>query len=373
MRKTIKTHVVGLQHSRLNEGQIADLQRGADLRLARDPHNPHDHFAVEVYLGSRRIGFIRRVHARTVAPALDTGLASVSIAIDDPSSIARDAKAIPVTIEIHAMAKPPEPSPRVSPSQVAGIYRLRLMHTSQSYIGQAGDVNDRVSNHWRELSLGVHSNYKLQQYWKAYGASGITVELVEAVPPGHSPFHQQMWLGRREKFWIKQERAAGTCVNLQDGDFVLTPAAIAERDALMQAPPRQAPTSDTLVGDVFLQQLEEALDARHQLHDRQDALRRERLLADELQEIGRAAPSLDRERQQLQVQVSTLEEQLKPPTGLLGLFSRRRSPAEIAAITTELQMAEQALANAKQRCVERDARRLALQKELRNLKAHYQG
>jgi hypothetical protein len=63
-RKTKKLYaLVGMRH-RGAEDLVRSLPDGEPLTLIRDPDNPHDPFAVEVWARERHVGFVKATQAR---------------------------------------------------------------------------------------------------------------------------------------------------------------------------------------------------------------------------------------------------------------------------------------------------------------------
>ncbi len=69
----IDTAVAGFQHYKGNE-VWGRLKTGDNLRLAREPRNPFDYDAVEIYRGRDKIGYIPRTHTAAIAQMLDRGM-----------------------------------------------------------------------------------------------------------------------------------------------------------------------------------------------------------------------------------------------------------------------------------------------------------
>jgi len=52
--------------------ELQSCQPGEQVKLVREPQNPYDEFAIAVYSNrSVQIGYMRKEHAKEVAPALD--------------------------------------------------------------------------------------------------------------------------------------------------------------------------------------------------------------------------------------------------------------------------------------------------------------
>ncbi|TRO14126.1 hypothetical protein EQ836_06490 [Ectopseudomonas mendocina] len=191
MFTNIKTHVVGLQHVELTDSIIRELQMNASLRLMHMPENPFDRNAIGVYVGAFRIGYIRRKHSKVFVRALASSAWTVTVCSDEPASITRYSKSFPVTVRVEAKQAPVTVAPKIQPAEAGGIYRLHLKKSGQAYIGQAKHINSRLTEHWRDMALGIHANYKLQEYWIQHGPSLIEAEVVELMPVTARQVHCQ--------------------------------------------------------------------------------------------------------------------------------------------------------------------------------------
>ena len=70
--KSIYT-MVGMQYRKSNK-LLASLKKGARLELRRDPHNPVDSNAVEVWYGDKHVAFIKATQAVALAKRMDDSL-----------------------------------------------------------------------------------------------------------------------------------------------------------------------------------------------------------------------------------------------------------------------------------------------------------
>ena len=76
---------------------VATLQVGQELRLVREPDNPHDPRAVAIYWDADRIGYVPRDRNRVIAQRLDEGLPlSCRITAIDPDEGTFDAVEVSV-------------------------------------------------------------------------------------------------------------------------------------------------------------------------------------------------------------------------------------------------------------------------------------
>ncbi|MEX1010833.1 MAG: HIRAN domain-containing protein [Balneolaceae bacterium] len=51
-----------------------DLRRGKQLQLRREPENLHDEYAIEVYFGQHKSGYINRADSAVLALLMDQGI-----------------------------------------------------------------------------------------------------------------------------------------------------------------------------------------------------------------------------------------------------------------------------------------------------------
>ena len=69
----LDSSVAGFQYYK-GEELWSRMKAGDGLRLAREPKNPFDYDAVEVYRGRDKIGYIRRTDNSAVAQMMDRGM-----------------------------------------------------------------------------------------------------------------------------------------------------------------------------------------------------------------------------------------------------------------------------------------------------------
>ena len=73
--------LVGMKH-RGTEALVSSLPRGEPLTLIREPDNPHDPNAVQVWARGQHVGFIKGSQVRPIAMAMDAKMANRSPASD---------------------------------------------------------------------------------------------------------------------------------------------------------------------------------------------------------------------------------------------------------------------------------------------------
>jgi hypothetical protein len=233
------------------------------------------------------------------------------------------------------------------------------------------------------MALGVHANYKLQEYWIQYGPSKIEAELLASPQPGLTPHQQQVWLGEQERAWIAREHAGGLCINIREGGLVHTASAKAEQEAMLAGEVKEPPDSSSRQADedrrrrerfdhdeaLFLKQLEEALDIRHGLGGAGSLQRRQAEVGAELDRIETDLAFLEGWKETFSARVSDLEDKLRAPTGLKAFFTKKLLPLEIADLKTRLRKAKSDLASASQESGDKKNRAMALKKQLKDLKS----
>lgn len=392
MFKNIKTHVVGLQFVEMTDGIARELQENFPLRLMHISDNPYDRNAIGVYLGKFRVGYVRRRHSKMFVSALNNSAWTVSITSDEPGSITKASKSFPVTVRVETKQPTAVPAPKIQPADAAGIYRLLLVKTSETYIGQASHVNSRLADHWHDMALGIHANYKLQEYWIQYGPSLIEAQLLESPPAGLTPEQRQDWLGQQECSWIEREHAGGSCINLRNGGVVMLAADKGARQAL-QGDQQQKPAQDYRwpielieasrqaaekqrrrerideAEAVFLKLLKEALDIRHGVGP--GSLQRRKIeVLEELQKVETNLGFLAGWKETLSARVADFEAQLRATKGLKGLFARKLQPQQKVALNAQLAKTKRDLGSAIHESVEMNTRFIELKKELDDLKTN---
>lgn len=65
--------LVGMKH-RGTEALVASLPQGEPLTLIREPTNPYDHNAVQVWAREQHIGFVKSTQVRPLAMAMDRAI-----------------------------------------------------------------------------------------------------------------------------------------------------------------------------------------------------------------------------------------------------------------------------------------------------------
>lgn len=69
--------IVGMKH-RNSESFVASLPMGHPLLLVREPDNPHDSNAIQVWANDRHVGYVKGTQARELARKLDDQTGCIS-------------------------------------------------------------------------------------------------------------------------------------------------------------------------------------------------------------------------------------------------------------------------------------------------------
>lgn len=221
MNKKIDISLVGLGHHSPPFDVVSELKKCVPT-LQREPSNKHDKNAVKVLLKGHMVGYIDTKSAVRVSAILETGVKyQIKFREQYKSSIGMD-----FIFEFNdKLIKYPE----LAIEKQIGIYKISFKNDAEVYIGQSNQLNDRLKAHWKELHSYSHANINLQKSWINYGERNIKVSIIE-VPPDNinSEIRLQKWLEERERYWIKAYKSKTTCMNITDGELVLTKKAINE-------------------------------------------------------------------------------------------------------------------------------------------------
>ncbi len=68
----LRTRLAGYMHYDANV-VYPYLRLGDELELRREPHNPHDHKAVEIYWRGKKLGYLPREDNSVIAQLMDRG------------------------------------------------------------------------------------------------------------------------------------------------------------------------------------------------------------------------------------------------------------------------------------------------------------
>lgn len=208
---------------------VRSLQVGAAVR--RDVKNQHDPNAIEVLVNSKTLGYIDRKSAGRIAMAIDRG-ASASIRLNKSAKSTKGSVPVIVVIE-----QQPEQTdcPLVCDPNTIGIYHIRVIPERKTYYGQSLDVQNRILQHWSELSISFHTNPELQRYWNEHGPQHFKAKLVETAPKNLADLNLARWLVTREKYWIENEGGLKKVINAETPQPVLTKIARQQLEIEKQA------------------------------------------------------------------------------------------------------------------------------------------
>lgn len=134
-----------------------------------------------------------------------------------------------VTLNLHLTAEVNlDNVPKLANVPTAGIYMISVNDGKSVYVGQSGNVNQRLLNHWKNLFLGTHHNRPLQRAWDN-SLNKFKAVLLEALEnPYIGDYQQQKYLEAREKYWIAKYREEAQVLNRTDGEIIATPLAVKE-------------------------------------------------------------------------------------------------------------------------------------------------
>lgn len=201
-RTSRTAYVVGMKYYGVSATEVSGLIcKGA--RLIREPTNAHDRNAIAVVAGSKTLGHIDRESAAILAPRIDMG-ANWSLTLS--ASKSATAASVPVTIVLEQTVEKLT-YPKVCSPQTIGIYAIKVdgamdhslghqfsHRTVKAYVGQSLDIQDRLKQHWWDLSRGVHSNPELQRLWDELGPAKFECEVLEIAPQLNVKLDLVRWL-----------------------------------------------------------------------------------------------------------------------------------------------------------------------------------
>lgn len=87
--------------------------------------------------------------------------------------------------------------------RASGIYKITCTANQKIYIGSAVNLQQRQSDHFKELRQNRHHNPKLQNAWNKYGEDAFTFEVWELVLPMSLTAREQYWLNKLKPFGNK--------------------------------------------------------------------------------------------------------------------------------------------------------------------------
>lgn len=229
-------NVVGMYHARLFQKKdvMAHIIPGKRITLQREPHNTHDHNAVQVFLDDNpndKLGYINRGIAARLAPILDRG--SLYKCYIQNTYKPRGKFEIVVNLTTFPIprlnqrphngnqpvtgknaSKQIEGSPtgkafrRVSDFEKyrqkfkgkCGIYVIWNKFNKCCYVGQASNISRRWSEHYRLLSSRSHQNNMLQYDWTTLGSSYFRFDLLQETTLLELDTLERSWITRLQSF-----------------------------------------------------------------------------------------------------------------------------------------------------------------------------
>lgn len=96
-----------------------------------------------------------------------------------------------------------------------GIYRI--LTPDGNYVGQSINLRDRLKWHVENLENGVHHNRNLARVAQVHPTE-LFAEALEVILPDLEGSHKELWLLRREGYWLRQEKRA---LNIAETEFPL--------------------------------------------------------------------------------------------------------------------------------------------------------
>ncbi len=93
--------------------------------------------------------------------------------------------------------------------EIAGIYKITCITTSQSYIGYSRNIKNRWYNHKRMLKAGTHYNSKMQYLWDCFGSKSFVFDIVECC--------QLNEMKARENYYVRQQNPSLNIADTSNG------------------------------------------------------------------------------------------------------------------------------------------------------------
>lgn len=78
----------------------------------------------------------------------------------------------------------------------SAVYFIVCQPTKVGYIGSAKKLVDRLKNHFSNLALGTHGNYKMQSAFNRYGIDKFDCGIVELCTLERLAEREQYWINR---------------------------------------------------------------------------------------------------------------------------------------------------------------------------------
>ena len=217
--RRFRCKIVGLNYFPVKFDVRASIVDEA-IQLKPNPQNNYDKNAIMVILRGEQIGHIDRDSAKLISQVFPKFLKYKC------EIVGFDQNGYHINVIIHAEMEYDEFEFRRSISQKGPcIYRLwatDLNGREESYVGQTGDLANRLGAHERDLNLGNHSNFLLQGAFNTLGAVQFKVEVLSKLTVGLSPIKAQISLLDGERKYIRHFKQLGTSLNREDAFLVTT-------------------------------------------------------------------------------------------------------------------------------------------------------
>ena len=94
-----------------------------------------------------------------------------------------------------------------------GVYIIINTATGEQYIGKAGDIDHRLSQHRSSLRKGKSPHHRLQASWGHYGEECFRFEVLEVIAPRVADYFDWKRLEESERQHIRALRPAFNAIN----------------------------------------------------------------------------------------------------------------------------------------------------------------
>jgi hypothetical protein len=165
------------------------LALNAIVVLRHEPTNPHDPNAVAFFLlaGNRKIGHVGRELAPKYRRLLKAGAVKSARVVKVDTTIDQQGRRPIVHVAVTYVE--PETEEVLTTWQICagkialfdpgpGVYTISCTSTKRIYVGESGNVRDRMRNHFAELVQGNHGNRPLQMDFRTYGPKAFVLGVV---------------------------------------------------------------------------------------------------------------------------------------------------------------------------------------------------
>lgn len=217
--RRFRCKIVGLKYFPVDFDLRASLREEA-IQLRPNPQNKFDKNAVMVLLRGVQIGHIDKESAVNISQ-LFRRFQKYKCEI-----LGFDSKGYWIDVIIHAEIKYEEIEARRSLKHKGPcLYRLWVTDENgreKSYIGQTGDLANRLIAHERDLNLGTHPNYLLLDIFNRSGAHKFQVEVLEKLTMGLPPIQKQISLLDSKRKYIRYYKKQGASLNIDEAFLVTT-------------------------------------------------------------------------------------------------------------------------------------------------------